>query len=94
MSYVAERGWQIEARRRREIYLERVRNVTAAHAARNRERLDALSKQGLDIYISEDYRNCRVSMERVKRFLSQDPEQREREHPPVRHDALIGRASP
>ena len=75
MSYVAERGWQIEARRRREIYLERVRNVTAAHAARNRERLDALSKQGLDIYISEDYRNCRVSMERVERFLSQDPEQ-------------------
>lgn len=75
MSVVAERGWQIEARQRREIYLERIRNVTTAYAARNRERLEALSTQGLDIYISEDYRDCRASMERVERFLSQDPEQ-------------------
>ena len=87
MSYVAERGWEIEARRRREMYLERIRNVTAAHAARNRERLDALSAQGLDIHISEEYSNCRALLERVERFLSRDPEQARDEN--IRLSALM-----
>jgi hypothetical protein len=87
MSYVAERGWEIEARRRREMYLERVRNVTAAHADRNKERLDALSSQGLDVYISEEYRNCRALLERVDRFLSREPEQARDEN--IRLSALM-----
>lgn len=87
MSYVAERGWEIEAQRRREMYLERIRNVTTAYAARNRERLDALSTQGLDIYISEEYRNCRALLERVERFLSRDPEQARDEN--IRLSALM-----
>lgn len=74
MSFVAERSWKIEAQRRREMYLERVRNVTAAYAERNKERLDALRAQRLDIYISEEYRNCRALLERVDHFLSRDPE--------------------
>ena len=87
MSYVAERGWEIEAQRRREMYLERIRNVTSAYAARNRERLDTLSTQGLDIYISEEYRNCRASLERVERLLSRDPEQARDEN--IRLSALM-----
>lgn len=87
MSYVAERGWQIEAQRRREMYLERIRNVTAAYADRNRERLDALSAQGLDIYISEEYGNCWSSLERVERLLSRDPEQAREEN--IRLSALM-----
>lgn len=80
MSFVAERRWEIEARRRREMYLERVRNVTAAYAERNKERLDALQAQGLDIYVSEEYNKCRASLERVERFLSPDPERAREEN--------------
>lgn len=80
MSFVAERRWEIEARRRREMYLERVRSVTAAYAERNRERLDALQAQGLDIYVSEEYRKCRASFERVERFLQRDPERAREEN--------------
>ena len=87
MSYVAERGWEIEAKRRREMYLDRIRTVTAAYADRNRERLNALSTQGLDIFISDEYRNCRESLERVERFLSRDPEQARDEN--IRLSALM-----
>lgn len=80
MSFVAERRWEIEARRRREMYLERVRNVTAAYAERNKERLDALQAHGLDIYVSEEYNKCRASLERVERFLSRDPERAREEN--------------
>ena len=48
MSFVAERAWRIEARRRREMYLGRIREVTEGYALRNRERLDSLVAQGLD----------------------------------------------
>ncbi|WP_299160009.1 hypothetical protein [Accumulibacter sp.] len=87
MSYVAERGWEIEAKRRREMYLERIRNVTAAYAARNRERLVALSAQGLDIFILEEYRSCLSLLERVERALSRDPEQARDEN--IRLSALM-----
>lgn len=75
MSYVAERGWQIEARRRREIYLKRITDVTTAYAAKNRERLEALREQGLDVYVPEEYGNCWSALERVEHYLSEDPEE-------------------
>ena len=74
MSFVADRRWEVEARKRREIYLNRIRNVTAAYARRNRERLDALVEQGLDVYVAEDYRAGRNMLERVERHLAGDPE--------------------
>jgi len=57
------------------MYLDRIRSVTESYAARNRERLDALVEQGLDIYVAADYRRCRASLGRVERLLSRDPEQ-------------------
>lgn len=75
MSFVADRGWRIEAQRRKEMYLDRIRDVTQGFAERNRQRLESLVSQGLDIYISDDYHRCRASLERVERLLSQDPEQ-------------------
>ena len=68
MSFVAERAWRIEAQRRREMYLDRIREVTEGYAARNRERLEFLVAQGLDTYVAEDYRKCRASLERVERL--------------------------
>lgn len=75
MSFVADRGWRIEAQRRREMYLDRIRDVTEGYAERNRQRLESLVTQGLDSYVSDDYHRCRASLERVERLLSQDPEQ-------------------
>lgn len=80
MSYVAERSWEIEAQRRREIYLDRIRHTTAAYAERNRERLQALSEQGLDVFISEEYQHCLAMLERVERNLSRDPERAREEN--------------
>lgn len=74
MSYVADRRWSIEARQRRQMYLDRVRNTTEAFAAKNRERLDALRAQELDIYIAGDYAACRDLLDRVEYLLLQDPE--------------------
>lgn len=87
MSFVAERAWWIEARRRREMYLGRIREVTEGYALRNRERLDSLVAQGLDAYVPEDYRRCRASLERVESLLSQDPEQAREEN--IRLSALM-----
>ncbi|MFM2281933.1 MAG: hypothetical protein RLZZ444_4164, partial [Pseudomonadota bacterium] len=74
MSYVADRRWAIEARQRRQMYLERVRSTTEAFATKNRERLDALRVQELDIYIASDYAACRDVLDRVEYLLLQDPE--------------------
>lgn len=87
MSVVADRGWRIEAQRRREMYLARIREVTAAYAARNRETLENLSSQGLDVYISEEYHNCRSMLERVELSLSYDPENARDEN--IRLSALM-----
>lgn len=87
MSFVADRGWRIEAQRRREMYLDRIRDVTEGYALRNRERLESLIAQGLDTYIAEDYRACRASLERVERLLSRDPEQARDEN--IRLSALM-----
>lgn len=87
MSFVAERAWRIEARRRREMYLDRIRVVTEGYALRNRERLESLVAQGLDTYVPEDYRRCRASLERVERLLSLDPEQARDEN--IRLSALM-----
>ena len=87
MSFVADRGWRIEAQRRREMYLDRIRDVTEGYALRNRERLESLVAQGLDTYIAEDYRTCRASLERVERLLSRDPEQARDEN--IRLSALM-----
>lgn len=75
MSFVADREWRIEAQRRREMYLDRIREVTEGFALRNRERLEDLVAQGLDTYVAEDYLRCRASLDRVERLLSRDPEQ-------------------
>ena len=74
MSYVADRRWAIEARQRRQMYLNRVRSTTEAFAAKNRERLDALRAQELDIYVAGDYAACRDVLAQVERLLVQDPE--------------------
>lgn len=74
MSFVAERRWALEAKRRRQMYLDRIRDVTKAYAGRNRDRLETLRAQGLDVYVVEDYRNCCASLDRVERLLSRDPE--------------------
>jgi hypothetical protein len=87
MSFVADRGWRIEAQRRREMYLDRIRDVTEAYALRNRERLAFLVVQGLDTYVAEDYRRCRASLERVEQLLSRDPEQARDEN--IRLSALM-----
>ncbi len=87
MSFVADRGWRIEAQRRREMYLDRIRDVTEGYALRNRERLETLAAQGLDTYVAEDYRRCRASLERVERLLSRDPEQARDEN--IRLSALM-----
>ncbi|GAB1363978.1 hypothetical protein MASR1M32_32140 [Rhodobacter sp.] len=74
MSKVADRGWRIEAQRRRELYLDRIRSQTTVFAARNSERLDLLRQQGLDAFVLADYTRCRESLTRVHRFLARDPE--------------------
>jgi hypothetical protein len=87
MSFVADRGWRIEAQRRREMYLDRIRVVTEGYASRNRERLESLVAQGLDTYVAEDYHRCRASLDRVERLLSRDPEQARDEN--IRLSALM-----
>jgi hypothetical protein len=87
MSFVADRGWRIEAQRRREMYLDRIREVTEGYASRNRERLEALVAEGLDTYVAEDYHRCRASLDRVERLLSRDPEQARDEN--IRLSALM-----
>jgi hypothetical protein len=74
MSIVAERRWEVEARQRRKIYLNRIRDLTESYAERNRERIESLSKQGLDVYIAGEYESCLRSLDRVSRLLNSDPE--------------------
>ena len=75
MSFVADRRWRIEAQKRREMYLDRIRDTTARYAERNLERLDALAEQGLDVFVAKDYGDCRRALARVEQLLSRDPEQ-------------------
>lgn len=75
MSFVADRRWRIEAQKRREMYLDRIRDTTSRYAERNRERLDALAEQGLDVFVADDYRDCRRALAWVEQLLSRDPEQ-------------------
>lgn len=75
MSFVADRRWRIEAQKRREMYLDRIRDTTSRYAERNRERLDALAEQGLDVFVANDYRDCRWALARVEQLLRRDPEQ-------------------
>lgn len=70
MSFVADRRWRIEAQKRREMYLDRIRDTTSRYAERNRERLDALAEQGLDVFVADDYRDCRRALARVEQLLS------------------------
>lgn len=74
MSFVADRRWQIEAQKRRKMYLDRIRETTARYAKRNRERLDALAEQRLDVFIADDYSSCRRALARVEQSLSRNPE--------------------
>lgn len=87
MSFVADRGWRIEAQMRRKMYLDRIRVVTEGYATRNRERLESLVAQGLDTFVAEDYRKCRASLDRVEWLLSRDPEQARDEN--IRLSALM-----
>ncbi len=75
MSFVADRRWRIEAQKRREMYLDRIRDTTARYAERNLERLDALAEQGLDVFVAKDYGDCRRALARVEQLLRRDPEQ-------------------
>lgn len=75
MSFVADRRWRIEAQKRREMYLDRIKETTARYAERNRERLDTLAEQGLDVFVAKDYGDCRRALARVEQLLSRDPEQ-------------------
>lgn len=87
MSIVAERRWEIEARQRRQIYLDRIRDLTESYAERNSERIESLGKQGLDVYIAEEYESCRRSLDRVNRLLNSDPERARDEN--IRLSALL-----
>ncbi|WP_131618161.1 hypothetical protein [Roseivivax marinus] len=57
------------------MYLDRIRDTTSRYAERNRERLNALAEQGLDVFVADDYRDCRRALARVEQLLSRDPEQ-------------------
>ncbi|MEY3784254.1 MAG: hypothetical protein RLZZ230_576 [Candidatus Parcubacteria bacterium] len=75
MSYAADRQWQIDREKRRQLHLARIRETTREFAIRNRERMNSIIEQGLDVYVTKEIAECQGLLSQVERFLTSDPEQ-------------------
>lgn len=74
MSYAADRQWQIDREKRRQLHLARIRETTREFTIRNRERMNSIIEQGLDVYVTKEISECQALLSQVERFLTSDPE--------------------
>lgn len=65
---------QREATRRREAYLDRIRETTSRYRTRYTEVLDDLINQGLEKYLPEEFATIRSRLTELDRLLATDPE--------------------
>ena len=66
--------WRLEAQRRRQAYLDRIRVTTSRYHARYEGLLADLVSQGLEQYLPEEFSRVRSSLQNLKVLITSDPE--------------------
>lgn len=74
MSKEERLSYSIEAQRRRELHLERVRQTATTYLSRHAEVMEDLRRQGLDTYVGEEVSAVRRELARAQGLLDRDPE--------------------
>jgi hypothetical protein len=74
MSESVHYRWGLEARRRRQAYLERITNNVTKFQARYHEKFEDLINQGLEQYLPADFADLRSQLDRLGLLIPSDPE--------------------
>ena len=74
MSESVRYRWSLEARRRRQAYLDRIQENTANFRDRYSAKFDDLLNQGLEEYMPQEFAELRSLLNRLDRLIATDPE--------------------
>jgi hypothetical protein len=73
MSKAEDLRYQIERKRRQQLFEERVRRTTGEHLARHAAILDDLAAQGLSPYVTREFAQAQQQLSRAEQLLRDDP---------------------
>ena len=74
MSESVSYRWSLEARRRRQAYLDRIQENTTNFRDRYSAKFDDLLNQGLEEYMPQEFAELRSQLNRLDRLIATDPE--------------------
>jgi len=75
MSQTVDLRWELEQRRRREAYLDRIQGNVETFRHRYQSKFDELINQGLEEFMPQEFAELRSNLNRLARLSSSDPEQ-------------------
>ena len=75
MSEEADYSWRLEAQRRREVYLDRIRGNVERFCDRYARKLEEFAAEGLEQYAVEEFANIRRDIDAIDALLDSDPEE-------------------
>ena len=74
MSESVSYRWSLEARRRRQAYLDRIQENTTNFRDRYSAKFDDLLNQGLEEYLPQEFAELRSQLNQLDRLIATDPE--------------------